>query len=109
MKPQAHRRSEDLEHGRLEADLGATVSALFRRCPTLCGFSVRAARLAGDELPPHRSSALCVTDVIDYPWSGLQPPADLYYAIVAALAELTDACPEAGELLRERSFARVFH
>jgi len=109
MKPQARRRIEDLEHGRLEADLEATVNVLFQRCPTLCGFSVRAAHLAGDELPPERASALFVTDIIDYPWSGPQPPANLYYAIVAALAELTDACPEAGELLRERSFARVFH
>lgn len=106
MKPQAQRRMEDLEHGRVEADVEATVNVLFKRWPTLCGFSVRAAHI---ELPPERASALFVTDVIDYPWSGPQPPANLYYAIVAALAELTDACPEAGELLRERSFARVFH
>ena len=100
---------EDLEHGRFEADLEATVSMLFQRWPTLCGFSVRAVHLTEDELQPQRASALFVTDVIDYPWSGPQPPAHLCYAIVAALAELTDACPETGELLRERSFARVLH
>jgi hypothetical protein len=27
----------------------------------------------------------------------------------SALGELIDECPEAGELLRERTFARVFH
>src|SRR5688500_13782904 len=40
MKTQQH-RIEDLQRRRFEADLKASINALFRRCPTLCGFTVR--------------------------------------------------------------------
>jgi hypothetical protein len=70
MKTQEH-RIEDLQRSRFEADLEASINALFCRCPALCGFTVR--------------------------------------EIVAALVQLLDECPEACELLRERTFARVFH
>lgn len=42
MKTQEH-RNEDLQHSRYEADLGASIDALFFRCPTLHGFAVRGA------------------------------------------------------------------
>ena len=61
MKTQEH-RIEDLQRSRFEADLEASINALFCRCPALCGFFVT-----------------------------------------------EDECPEACELLRERTFARVFH
>ena len=76
----------------------ASINALFRRCPTLCGFTVR------DE-----ASQLFVTGVSVYPCSGLAAPGELWSEIMATLAELVDECPEAGELLRERTFARAFH
>ena len=93
-----------------EADLEATVDALFRRCPTLCGFSVRDA----SDLPRNRStlqhaSELFVTEVSVYPMRDLYPPAELSLEIVATLAELLDECPEAGALLRDRTFARMLH
>jgi hypothetical protein len=109
MKTQEH-RVEDLQHGRFEADLEASINALFCRCPTLCGFSVRdAANLSRDRLARQHVSELFVTEVSVYPWSGLEAPGELCNEIVAALVELIDERPEVCELLRERTFARVFH
>jgi hypothetical protein len=54
-------------------------------------------------------SELFVTEVSVYPLSGPAAPGELCGEIVAALVELLDECPEACELLRERTFARVFH
>lgn len=97
MKTQEH-RIEDLQRSRFKADLEASINALFRRCPTLCGFTVRDV-----------ASRLLVTGVSVHPLRGLGAPRELCDEIVATLVELIDECPEAGELLRERTFARVFH
>ncbi|HEY3077335.1 MAG TPA: hypothetical protein VGJ74_19355, partial [Burkholderiales bacterium] len=69
---------------------------LFRRCPALCGFTVE------------HQSELFVSEVTIHP-SGAAPHRELRGVIVATLAALIEECPEAGELLRERTFARVFH
>jgi hypothetical protein len=109
MKTQAH-RIEDLQRSRFEADLEAGINALFCRCPALCGFTVRdAANLSRDGLALQHVSELFVTEVSLYPLSGPAAPGELCGEIVAALVELLDECPEARELLRERTFARVFH
>ncbi len=109
MKAQEH-RTEELQQRRFEADLAATINSLFRRCPTLCGFSVRETLdLSRDRHAARRVSALCVSEVSVYPMRDLHPPAELCHEIVAALAALIDESPEAGALLRERTFARVFH
>jgi hypothetical protein len=109
MKTQEH-RLEELQQRRFEADLEATINALFRRCPTLCGFSVRdAAELSRERLALRPASELFVTEVSVYPMRDLNAPAELCHEIVGTLAELIDESPEAGELLRERTFARVFH
>ena len=109
MKTQQH-RIEELQHRRLEADLDATLNALFRRCPTLCGFSVRdAAELSPAPLALQHRSELFVTEVSVYPMRDLHPPAELCDEIVATLAELMDECPEACALLCDRTFARVLH
>ena len=84
MKTQAHR-------------LEASIDSLFRRCPALCGFTVQ------------HSGALFVSEITVNPFAGCPAPGELTYEIEAALDELIDECPEAGELLRERTFARVFH
>ena len=107
MKTREH-TTETTRKDRFEADLESSIEALFRRCPTLCGFSVRT---AGSQLgiPKQLANALLVTDVSDYPWTGLEAPAELCDEIVAALVELTDECPGTYELLRERSFARIRH
>ena len=109
MKTQEH-RNEDLQHSRYEADLGASINALFFRCPTLHGFAVRgAARLSRDGFALQRASGLFVTDVSIYPLCGVDTAVTLCDEIVAALAELIDECPEARGLLHERTFARVLH
>jgi hypothetical protein len=109
MKTQEH-RVQERRYRMFEADLEATVDALFRRCPTLCGFSVRDAA----DLPRYRSTLergneLFVTEVSVFPMRDMHVPAELSLEIVATLAELLDECPEAGALLRDRTFARIVH
>jgi len=95
---------------RFEGALEDTVVALFRRCPTLCGFAVReSAYLAGVRSAPHHVSGLFVTEISIYPQNDLEAPVEIRNEIVFALTALIDDCPEAGALLRERSFARVYH
>jgi antirestriction protein len=108
MKTQEHQH-EDPEHSRYEADLGASINALFVRCPRLHGFAVRSTAPSGDgfALPP--AGELFVTDVSIYPSCGFETAVTHFGAIATALARLIDECPEAGELLRERTFARVLH
>ena len=80
-----------------EYRIEASIAALFCRCPALCGFTVQ------------HTSALFVSEVTVSPFGGRPAPGELTYEIVTALGELIDECPEASELLRERTFARVFH
>ena len=109
MKTQAH-RTDQRQQRRFEADLEATIKTLFRRLPTLCGFSVRdAAALPRDRLAQSPASGLFVTEVSVYPMRDLNAPPELCNEIVTALDELIDENPVAGELLRERTFARDFH
>lgn len=103
-------RNEDLQHGRLVADLEAGVSALFRRCPTLCGFSVRDTEgLARDGIALNHASELYVTEVSVYPLIGLEAPREICREIAQMLVRLIDERPDACGLLRERTFARVLH
>jgi len=79
-----------------EKRLEASVNALFRLCPALYGFTVE------------HQTKLFISDVTIHP-AGAAPQREVRGAIMAALAALIEECPEAGELLRERTFARVFH
>jgi len=93
-----------------EADLEATVNALFRRYPALCGFSVRDVATGSKELEagqPERDLVLAEVGV--YPWPGYAQSGQLLSGIAVALLELMDECPEARELLRGRTFARAIH
>lgn len=106
MKAQQHRSQQR----RLEADLEAAVGTLFRRWPALCGFAVHERLLPSrDRHAAVRTSELYVTEISVYPQRDLHPPRALWNEIVSVLATLLDECPEACELMRERSFARVFH
>ena len=109
MKAQAH-PNEDLERSRNEADLGASINALFARCPRLHGFAVRGA----PHQSPHgfalqRASGLAVTDISIYPPCDIDTAVAHLDKIEAALTRLIDECPEACELLCGRTFARVLH
>jgi hypothetical protein len=84
MKPQQHR-------------LEVSINALFRRCPALCGFTV------------HEARGLFIGEITIDPVAGLQEQGELHGEIIAALGALIDDYPEARELLRERTFARVLH
>jgi hypothetical protein len=78
---------------RIEERMGA----LFRRWPALCGFTVQ------------HSNGLFIGDVtLDSP-GGWAPSGALMDEIAATLSELVDECAGADELLRQRTFARVFH
>ena len=99
-----------LQHRRLEEELDVGVRALFRRCPTLCGFSVRdQAGLARDGIALEHLSELYITEVSVYPLSGLEAPREICAAIAKVLVQLIDERPETCGLLRERAFARTFH
>jgi hypothetical protein len=80
-----------------EERLETTVNALFRRWPMLCGFTI------------HHGSELLVGEITIDPPCGVHPRGELCGEIVAVLGELIEEYPEAGELLRERTFARAFH
>jgi hypothetical protein len=109
MKTQEH-RIEDLQRNRIEADLEAAIGALFRRCPALCAFSVQdTASLAREGMAPEHVGDLFLIEVSVNPWSDQEETAALCGEIVTALTELIDKCPEALELLHERTFARVLH
>jgi len=105
MKTKGH-RNDDQEH---EANLGASIDALFIRCPRLHGFMVGSAVPSGEgfALPPE--SGLFVSEVSIDPSCSFDSAVRHFRAIAVALATLIDECPEAGELLRERTFARVLH
>jgi len=109
MKTQEH-PNEELEHSRHEADLGASIHALFIRCPRLHGFAILGATpLAGHGFPLQRAGGLVVTDLSIYPACDLDTALKHLGKIEAALAKLIDECPEARELLCGRTFARVLH
>jgi len=80
-----------------EHRIEASIEALFCRCPALCGFTVQ------------HTSALFVSEITVDPFAGWPAPDELTHEIVTALGELIEECPEARELLRERTFARTFH
>jgi len=71
---------------------------LFSRCPELSGFSVR-----GD------AEELFISDVGIAPRLSAEQYGEIYQDIAATLAELVEERPEAGELLRGRTFARTLH
>ena len=101
--------NEDPEQSH-EADLGVSIRALFIRCPSLHGFAVRGAgQRSGDgfALPP--AGELFVTDVSIYPACDENIAMRHFTEIAASLTSLIEEYPEAGELLRERTFARVLH
>jgi hypothetical protein len=80
-----------------EADLEAGIGALFRRHPSLCGFTVQDV------------SELCLSELSVFPANGLEARNYLQRDILSTLAQLIDECPETRKMLRERTFARILH
>jgi hypothetical protein len=80
-----------------EADLEAGIVALFRRHPSLCGFTVQDV------------SELFLSELSVYPSHGLEARDYLQRDILKTLTQLIDECPETRQMLRERTFARIVH
>jgi hypothetical protein len=79
----------------LYVEVSNVVEALFRRHPALCGFAVR------DDL------SFC--NVSCHPALHGVQASELLDEISEALHELLEERPEAAEVLRGRTLARVFH
>jgi len=94
MKPSATRLREERRQ-RSEAVLEKHLADLFRRLPTLAGFTLR--------------EDLEVTDVAVHSWPGYVAGEELYKDLMVALTDLAEERPEAVELLRGRTFARALH
>ena len=77
------------------AEVSNVVQALFRRQPALCGFSVR--------------DDLSLSNVACHPALQGARASELLDEISDALYELLEENPEAAEVLRGRTLARVFH
>jgi hypothetical protein len=92
----------------LEADLAARIDMLFRRCPSLCGFSVQqGAKLTRERAWDHLEGDLFLADLACHPALDADRSAELCEAIAHALLELVDERPEMAELLPGRTFART--
>ena len=94
----------------LMAPLPAQIESLFKRFPALCGFSVQ----GPDELPDSGSrsgdgSELFVADVGIAPPLGAEQSGEIVREIVSVLAEFLAENPQADEILRGRTFARLLH
>ena len=84
---------------RPETELAAVVGALFRRWPSLVGFSVQESRTLPKDL--------VIADVETDAWP--VQPRELVGEIAVALLDLMDNEPATRELLRGRTFARTLH
>jgi hypothetical protein len=84
---------------RTQTRLAAVLEALFRRWPSLVGFSVQEARTLEHEL--------VLADVETSPWPA--GSLEIVREIAAALHALVDDEPAMRELLHGRTFARTLH
>jgi hypothetical protein len=86
--------------------MAAVVDSLFRRWPSLAGFSVEEARVFSSDRPAGQlDRELVLTDVETSPWP--EHTQYLCSEIALALLRLIDDEPATGELLRGRTFART--
>jgi hypothetical protein len=91
-----------------QSRLAAVVDALFRRWPSLVGFTVQdAGTSSGDHRALRIERDLVLADVEASPWPAHQQ--DLCGEIAVALLNLIDDEPATRELLLGRTFARVLH
>lgn len=74
------------------------VQSLFARCPDLCGFAVRA-----------EAEELYVSDIGISPRLSAEQYGEIYQDIAQTLGELLEQEPQAGEWLRDKTFARTVH
>jgi hypothetical protein len=93
---------------RPETQITAVVDSLFRRWPSLVGFSVQDARIGASDRPAAQfDRELVLADVESSPWPAHMQA--LCGEIAVALLGLIDRDPATRELLRGRTFARALH
>ena len=95
--------------GALEADIAAKMRTLFRRCPTLCGFSVRDSLPKDIDQSPIADADLFVTEIDTFPRLDNDPHGEIYDEIVLVISDLVYEQPHACNFLRGRTFARTVH
>jgi hypothetical protein len=81
---------------RFEADLADRLEVLFRDCPALCGFTIEADLSLPSNITCHLMETCGETEKIVGRVAGM-------------LLEMVEEEPQAVELLRGRTFARVLH
>jgi hypothetical protein len=86
--------------------LAAVVDSLFRRWPSLVGFSVQEARALSSE-HAGQGRELVLTDVATSPW--LAHTQELCGEIALAMLDLIDDEPATRELVLGRTFTRALH
>lgn len=93
----------------MKTPLPAPIESLFIRHPALSGFSVRSLDELPDNCPRAEGDELFVGDIGIT--SALSPEqyGEMFEEIVVALAEVLSEEPEAEDILRGRTFARVLH
>jgi len=86
------------------------ISSLFERHASLYGFSVRGSADVPDSCPRNDDGEdLFVGDVGVSAAVSQAQYAEIFEAVVAALAEVVSEQPDAAEELRGRTFARTLH
>ena len=105
-----NRGHKELQRLRLEADLAASIETLFRRCPSLYGFSVQeGSKVTRERAVDRLDNNLYLADVACHPLLDEERCAELYEVVSHTLLELVDERPEMAELLPGRTFARTLH
>ena len=94
----------------MKPELPSQIESLFTRHPALSGFSV----LGLDDVPDNcprgdGHSGFFVGDVGVSAELSDEQVTQIFREIVAAVADVLEEEPEAGEIIRGRTFARVLH
>ena len=94
---------------RVVADVQARITALFTRCPTLCGFSVQDRATLPEQLTENQipDADLYVTEIGIFPKLSSDQYADVFDEITITLSSLVSEQPNAYDVLRGRTFART--
>ena len=92
------------------SELPPRIASLFEREPALWGFSVRGSDQVPDSCPrDDADDALFVGDVGISPAVTEAQYTAIFTEVVATVTQLLAEEPQAAELLRGRTFARVLH
>lgn len=95
---------------RVEAEVSARIWAVFGRFPSLCGFALQDRTALPDYVDPSSlGDELFVTELGFSTLVSETEYDDAYKLISDAVADIVSERPEAFQLLRGRTFARILH